>query len=96
MLRPLPLPTTPLTVPLQRLTKETRIYNLLCDRGVNMVPLVGVYSTEAHPFCLVYEYMANLDLRQYLMNAPNVERLGLVFILMQFFYINSLTCPDNR
>jgi hypothetical protein len=27
---------------------------------VDVVPLVGVYSTEAHPFGLVYEYMEGL------------------------------------
>ena len=45
-----------------------------------MVPLVGVYSTEAHPFGLVYEYMSGLDLKQYLRNEPNVGRLNLVRI----------------
>ena len=44
------------------------------------MPLVGVYSTEKHPFGLVYEYMDNLDLRQHLKNKPNVGRLELVLI----------------
>lgn len=43
-----------------------------------MAPLVGGYSTETHPFGLVYEHMDNLDLRQYLKNEPNVERVKLV------------------
>ncbi|KAF9643263.1 hypothetical protein BDM02DRAFT_3264161, partial [Thelephora ganbajun] len=42
------------------------------------VSLVGVYSTHTHPFGLIYEYMDNLDLRQYLRNEPNVERLKLL------------------
>ena len=42
------------------------------------MPLVGVHSTEKHPFGLVYEHMDNLDLRQYLKNEPDVGRLELV------------------
>ena len=45
-----------------------------------MVPLVGVYSTGKHPFGLVYEYMDGLDLKQYLRNEPNAERLKLVLV----------------
>jgi serine/threonine protein kinase len=47
------------------------------DAGV--VPFVGVYSTEAHPFGLVYEYMDGLDLKQYLRSRPDVGKLKLVF-----------------
>ena len=43
---------------------------------------MGVYSTEAHPFGLVYEYAENLDLKQYLRKEPNVGGLKLVFILV--------------
>ncbi|KAF9647214.1 kinase-like protein [Thelephora ganbajun] len=39
---------------------------------------VGVYSTNAHPFGLVYGYMDNLDLRQYMKGEPNVRRLKLL------------------
>ena len=42
--------------------------------------LVGVYSTETHPFGLIYEYMDNLDLKQYLKSEPNVGRLNLVSV----------------
>ena len=42
--------------------------------------LVGAYSTDTHPFGLVYEYMDSLDLKQYLRNEPNVGRLKLVII----------------
>ena len=42
------------------------------------MPLVGVYSTEAHPFGLIYEYMDGLDVRQRLRNAPNEDKLTLV------------------
>ena len=45
-----------------------------------MVPLVGVYSTDAHPFGLVYEYMDGLDLRQYLKNEHDVDKLKLVLV----------------
>lgn len=43
-----------------------------------MLPLVGVYSTDAHPFGLVYEYLDGLDLKQYLRNEPNTDSLKLV------------------
>jgi len=43
-----------------------------------VVPLGGVYSTEAHPFGLIYEYADGLDLKQYLRNEPNADRLELV------------------
>ena len=39
---------------------------------------MGMYSTELHPFGLVYEYMDGLDLRQFLRNEPNAGRLKLV------------------
>ena len=67
-----------LTVPLQRFCNEVRVCELLRHGDVDAVPLVGVYSTEEHPFGLVYEHMDNLDLRQYLKNEPNVGRLELV------------------
>lgn len=39
---------------------------------------MGAYSTDAHPFGLVYDYLDGLDLKQYLRNEPNVGRLKLV------------------
>ena len=50
--------------------------NLLSHR--NIVPFVGGWSTEVHPFSLVYEWMGNLDLRQYLQNEPNAPGTTLV------------------
>ena len=51
---------------------------LLQNRGVNVVPFLGIFHTETHPFCIVYEYVSNLDLKQYLRNAPDAGRLKLV------------------
>jgi hypothetical protein len=65
------------------------VYNLLRNRDVSVVPLVGVYTTGAHPFGLVYEHMDNLDLRQYLRNEPNVGRVKLVLIPIPFFPVLS-------
>jgi len=62
----------------QRFRNEVYICSLLPRADVL---LVGAYSTEAHPFGLVYEYMDCLDLGQYLQNKPDVGRLGLVLIL---------------
>ena len=54
------------------------MHNLLHRGDVDVVPLVGVYSTETHPFGLIYEYMEGLDLKQHLRNQPNVGTLELV------------------
>ena len=62
--------------------------NLLRYRGVDIVPLVGVYSTETHPLVLVYEYMDNLDLRNYLRNEPNVRKLDLVRIHTHLLFVS--------
>ena len=59
------------------------------------MPFVGVYSTEEHPFGLVYEYMNNFDLRQYLRNEPNMGRLELVFILLPLLSVNCLMLLDD-
>ena len=48
---------------------------------MDVVPLMGVYSTETHPFGLVYEYMGNLDLKQHLRN-DNAGGLKLVLVLV--------------
>lgn len=54
------------------------MWTFLHNGGMDVVPFVGVYSTEAHPFGLVYEYMDSLG--QYLMDGPNVGRLKLVLV----------------
>ena len=58
---------------------------------------MGVYSTETHPFGLVYEYMDGLDLMQYLGNEPNVGRLELVLVFIPTYLlpINSLAPLAN-
>ncbi|KAF9791960.1 kinase-like domain-containing protein [Thelephora terrestris] len=45
--------------------------------------LVGVYSTERHPLGLIYEYMVNFDLNQYLTDESNVEKLKLLMDVAQ-------------
>ena len=62
----------------QRFLNEVHVYNLLRDGDIRLPLLVGVYSTETHPFGLVYEYVDGLDVKQYLRNEPNVRRLKLV------------------
>ena len=62
----------------QRFCNEIRVHSLLHRGDVSVVPLVGVYSTETHPFGLIYEYMEGLDLKQYLRNQPSVGTLRLV------------------
>ena len=71
-----------LTGPLQRFRNEVRVYDLLRHGDADAVSLVGVYSTDKHPFGLVYEHMENLDLGQYLKNEPDVGRLKLVLVSM--------------
>jgi serine/threonine protein kinase len=80
---------------LQKFCNEVHVCNLLLHHGVGVVPLVGVYSTEEHPLGLVYEYMDNMDIRQYLQSEPNVERLKLVSTPCAPLYINALTFFDN-
>ena len=62
----------------QRFHNEVRACSLLRHRNVKVVPFVGVYSTETHPFALVYEHMDGLDLKQYLGNEPSAGKLKLV------------------
>ncbi|KAF9779523.1 kinase-like domain-containing protein [Thelephora terrestris] len=62
----------------ERFYNEVRVCGLLRHRDVNAVPSIGVYSTETHPFALVYEFMDGLDLKQYLRNEPNARRLELL------------------
>jgi serine/threonine protein kinase len=80
---------------LQRFCNEIHVCNLLRHKGVDVVPLVGVYSTEEHPLGLVYEYMDNLDIKQYLQDKHSTERLKLVPIPCAPLYINALTFFDN-
>ena len=63
---------------LQRFQTEVHVCDFLHHRAVAVVPFVGVYSTEEHPFGLIYEYMDGLDLKQYLRNEPNARKLKLV------------------
>lgn len=82
----------------QRLCDEVRVCNLLRHRDVNVVPFLGVYSTEAHPFVLIYEYMDGLDLKQYLRNETNDRRLKLVLVPLRPLLIlgtNPMIFLDN-
>ena len=47
---------------------------------------------EAHPFGLIYEYMDGLDLKQYLRNQPNVERVKVVVVPLHFLSPSYLIC----
>jgi len=64
-----------------RFQNEIRAWTLLHQGGVGVVPLVGIYSTEAHPFGLVYELVDGLDLRQYLKSEPNVGKKNLLIAI---------------
>lgn len=74
----------------QRFYCELRVCILLRDRAVNVVPFVGVYSTQAHPFALVYEYMDGLNLNQHLLNEPNAKKLELVLIPLHALSIGDI------
>ncbi|KAF9789884.1 kinase-like domain-containing protein [Thelephora terrestris] len=67
----------------ERFCTEVRVCGLLHSTEVNAIPLVGFYSTEAHPFALVYEYMDGLDLKQYLSNEPGARKLKLLTNIAQ-------------
>lgn len=67
-----------LDVPVQRFHNEVHACRLFSGSGSF---LIGVYSTESHPLGLVYEYIDNLDLKQYLTKEPNAEKMKLVVTL---------------
>lgn len=92
----MPALSTLLTAP-QRFHNEVHVWTLLHQQDVGVIPLVGVYSTEDHPFCLVYEYVDGLDLRQYLRDKPNAGRMKLVPIptSARLVHVNSLTFLTN-
>ena len=78
-------------ITIQRFHNEVHVHSLL-HKDVDVVPLVGVYSTEAHPFGLIYEYMDGLDLKQYLRNQPNVERAKVVLVPLHSLSPSDLIC----
>ena len=74
------------------------MWTLLHQGEADVAPLVGVYSTKAHPFSLVYEFMDGLDVRQHLRSAPNEDRLKLVLISIHplpLRFVSSLTLLDD-
>lgn len=89
------MPSRLLIALLQRFRNEVHAWTLLSNGGMEIISLVGLYSTEAHPFGLVYEYSDGLDLRQYLRKNPGVGRLELVFIPAYPLPTNLLILPDN-
>lgn len=56
------------------------MWTLLHHKGVDVVPFLGIFSNEAHPFGIVYDRMGGLDLKQYLGGEPNVGGVKLVLI----------------
>lgn len=82
----------------QRHRNEVHVHNQLRDSDVGIVPLVGVYTTNSHPFGLIYKYMGHYDVRQYLKNEPNVDRVKLVPVPLHpvsLSVINPLTLVHN-
>ena len=79
----------------QRYYNEMRVCNLLHRRGVGAAAFVGAYSTEAHPFGLIHEYMDGLDLKQFSRHKPYAGRLKLVCLHLHAFTNNCLTFLDN-
>ncbi|KAF9777412.1 kinase-like domain-containing protein [Thelephora terrestris] len=60
-----------------RCQKETHAHNLLSHR--NIVPLVGVYSTQEHPLSLVFDILAeHQDLIAYLRDKPYATKVQLL------------------
>lgn len=78
----------------QRYHNELHVCSLLRGRVVGVVPCVGAYSTERHPFGVTYEYMDGFDLKQYLRNEPYVGKLKLVPVALHAFSVNHLTFLD--
>jgi hypothetical protein len=75
----------------QRFVNEICAWDLLHRGDVEVVSLVGVYSTEAHPFGIVYECMDGLDLKQYSKHESKVARLKLVLVPSHLLSVLSIT-----
>ena len=78
----------------QRYYNEVRVCNLLHRRGIGAIAFVAAYSTEAHPFGLIYEFMDGLDLKQFSRHEPYAGRLKLVHVPLHAFTITCLTFLD--
>lgn len=50
----------------------------LNDNDKNFVSFIGVYSTQDHPFGLIFKFMDQLNLRGYLRKTQDIARLELV------------------
>ena len=50
----------------------------LNDNDRSFVSFIGVYSTQDHPFALVFKFMEHLNLRGYLRDNQDIGRLDLV------------------
>ena len=79
--QPMPVPSALLINSPQSFYNEAHVSSLF-NKGDAVVPLVGVYSTETHPFGLVYEFVDGHDLKQHLKNEPHVGGLKLVLTTM--------------
>ena len=79
----------------QRYYNEIRVCNLLHRRDIGAVAFVAAYSTESHPFGIIYEYMDGLDLQQFSKHEPYAGRLKLVHLPLHTFTNNCLTFLDN-
>ena len=79
------------TVSQQRFVREVWASTQLSHR--NIVPFIGVYSTPAHPFALLYGMMDNIDLGRYLVERPDASRLKLVSTALTIHVADPLSIP---
>ena len=78
----------------QRLYKEAKTCSHLNDNKC-FVSFIGIYSTQDHPFALVFEFMDRLSLRGYLRDNQDIGRLELVrsIVTSIAFYLLTVSTP---
>jgi len=65
------------------------MYSRLNDNNEYFVPFIAIYSTREHPFGLVFKFMDHSNLRSYLRNNQDTDRLELVRFYYQICYFPS-------
>jgi len=54
------------------------MYSRLSGNDKSFVSFIAIYSTQEHPFGLVFKFMDQLNLRGYLRKNQDIARLELV------------------
>jgi serine/threonine protein kinase len=58
----------------------------------SIVPFIGVYRTEDHPFCMVSEWMPQDNIRKYVLKNAGTNRLRLVSFIIPANFLTDIQC----